>query len=96
MPPSTANKKLAVNLSTPRRPKGHVMPKQPEIDINYPGRLRSAHVLAVCAISHSSLYRRIKDGTFPKPDGVDGNRNFWSTSTILSFLHQPGETKNVN
>lgn len=70
------------------------MPKQPEIDINRPGRLRSAHVLAICAISHSSLYRRMKEGTFPKPDGVDGNRNYWSTSTVLSFLRE-GEKNDV-
>jgi predicted DNA-binding transcriptional regulator AlpA len=77
----------------PPRPKsghlnnrGHVLPRNPVIDINKPGRYRTCHVLAVCSFSHSTLYSRLKDGTFPEPDGKDGGLNFWNTSTIKKYL----------
>lgn len=64
----------------------HVLPRQPVIDLNNPGRLRTAHVLALCAISHSTLYARLKDGLFPSPDGKDGGLNYWNTRTIKTYL----------
>lgn len=64
----------------------HVLPRPPVIDINGPGRLRTAHVLALCGISHSTLYARIKSGEFPPPDGADGKMNYWNTQTIRDLL----------
>lgn len=64
----------------------HVQPRQPIIDLNHPGRLRTAHVLALCGISHSTLYARLKAGTFPQPDGKDGGLNYWNTLTIKTYL----------
>ncbi len=72
--------------SKPVRHRSHVMPRSPVIDINGPGRLRTAHVLALCGISHSTLYARLKLGLFPPPDGTDGKMNFWNTHTIRGFL----------
>jgi len=69
-----------------KKQRGHVLPRIPLIDINQPGRLRSAHVLALCGFSHSTLYARIKNGKFPRPDGMDGGLNFWNTQTIKSYL----------
>lgn len=66
--------------------RGHVLPRTPLIDINSPGRLRCAHILALCGFSHSTLYSRMKAGTFPAPDGRDGGLNFWRTDTIRSYL----------
>ncbi len=65
---------------------GHVVPRAPVIDISQPGRLRSAHVLALCGISHSTLYKRINSEKFPPPDGCDGGRNYWNTATIALYL----------
>lgn len=69
-----------------KRASGHVLPQSPLIDISKPGRLRTAHVLALFAISHSTLHVRMRAGAFPAPDGKDGGRNFWNTSTILQHL----------
>jgi len=70
-----------------RQPKcGHVAPRPPVIDLNGPGRLRTAHVLALCGISHSTLYLRLRAGTFPAPDGKDGGLNYWNTLTIKNYL----------
>lgn len=66
--------------------RGHVLPRTPLIDINSPGRLRCAHVLALCGFSHSTLYSRMKTGDFPAPDGRDGGLNFWNTLTIRNYL----------
>jgi predicted DNA-binding transcriptional regulator AlpA len=67
------------------RQRGHVLPSFPLIPLDGPGRLRTKHVLALCSISHSTLYSRQKSKTFPEPDGFDG-RNFWNTETIRNFL----------
>ena len=68
------------------RQRGHVKPRAPVIDIRRPGRLRSAHVLALCGFSHSTLYARLKSGCFPEPDGKDGGLNYWNTETIRQYL----------
>lgn len=67
------------------RQRGHVLPSFPAISLDGPGRLRTKHVLALCSISHSTLYSHQKKNTFPAPDGFDG-RNFWNTETIRNFL----------
>ena len=76
------------NASTIKRTqqRGHVLPRPPVIDLNGPGRLRTAHVLALCGISHSTLYVRLKTGTFPRPDGMDGGLLYWNTLTIKNYL----------
>ena len=76
------------DASTSRRTKqrGHVVPRPPVIDLNGPGRLRTAHVLALCGISHTTLYARLHAGNFPAPDGKDGGLNYWNTLTIKNYL----------
>lgn len=68
------------------RQKGHVLPRAPIISLSQPGRLKTAHVLALCSMSHSTLYVRQAQGLFPRPDGKDGSTNFWKTETIREFL----------
>lgn len=72
--------------SQPANRSSHVKPRSPVIDLNGPGRLRTAHVLALCGISHSTLYTRLKAGSFPQPDGKDGGLNYWNTLTIRQYL----------
>jgi predicted DNA-binding transcriptional regulator AlpA len=69
-----------------KRQRGHVIARAPVINLNGPGRLRTRHVLALCGISHSTLYARLKDGSFPQPDGKDGGLNYWNTETIRAYL----------
>lgn len=66
--------------------RGHVIPRAPVINLSGPGRLRTAHVLALCGFSHSTLYARQGEGTFPQPDGKDGGLNYWKTQTIKQYL----------
>ena len=82
------NRVLPLDLHTTNLTKnrGHVRPKPPIIDINQQGRLRSGHVLALCGISHSTLYLRMKQKLFPQPDGKDGGLNYWNTQTIKKYL----------
>lgn len=72
--------------SLKHKPRGHVLPRSPSISLNGPGRLRTAHILALCGISHSTLYARLKAGAFPMPDGKDGGLNYWKTETIRKYL----------
>lgn len=78
-------KPLAV-CAQPARRSSHVQPRAPVIDLNGPGRLRTANVLAVCGFSHSTLYARLNAGSFPQPDGKDGGLNYWNTQTIRQYL----------
>lgn len=81
------------STSTPTKAKkrrSHVTPRRPLIDLNEPGRLRTANVLALLGISHSTLYLRLKAGTVPAPDGRDGRLVYWRTETIRAFLEQRG------
>lgn len=66
--------------------RGHTRPAPPIIDINGPGRLRVAHLMALFGIAHSTLYARVRAGEMPPSDGKDGNIPFWFTSTILPYL----------
>ena len=70
----------------PKRRSSHVKPRPPVIDINTPGRLRTANILALFGISHSTLYTRLKSGTFPPADGSDGKLKYWNTQTIRPLL----------
>lgn len=72
--------------TTPKRRNGHVQAVAPPISLDGPGRLRVAHVMALCALSHSGIYARLAAKTFPQPDGRDP-RPFWNTRTILEFLN---------
>jgi predicted DNA-binding transcriptional regulator AlpA len=75
-----------IDIAKPKARVTHVLPRQPVIDLNQPGRLRTAHVLALCGISHSTLYARKKVHAFPEPDGKDGGLNYWNTKTIRAYL----------
>jgi predicted DNA-binding transcriptional regulator AlpA len=78
---------LAVLAASPSpKQRGHTRPKAPLISLDQPGRLRVAHLMALLAVSHSTLYERLKQGVFPKPDGFDGRCPWWRTSTIKSLL----------
>lgn len=69
-----------------RRKRTQVIPRRPEISLSEPGRLRTAHILAICGFMRSTLYNHMKKGGFPEPDGNDG-RNFWNTQTIREYLN---------
>lgn len=78
-----------IAAAKPKARLSHVQPRQPVIDLNHPGRLRTAHVLALCGISHSTLYSRLKAEAFPRPDGKDGGLIYWNTHTIRAYLEKP-------
>jgi predicted DNA-binding transcriptional regulator AlpA len=85
------DRKRRIRPALPARRPSHVTPRAPVIDLHGPGRLRTAHVLALCGISHSTLWARMKAGAFPTPDGKDGRLNYWNTETIRAYLSNRGE-----
>lgn len=76
--------------SSPKKRKGHTKPVTPLISLDAPGRLRVAHLLAVFAVSHSTLYAGIKTGRYPKADGMDGRIPYWNTQTVKMHLENGG------
>lgn len=47
--------------------------------------LRANEVTAMLRISHASLYRRVKDGTLPKPVKL-GAASRWNKSDIIAAI----------
>ncbi|MBN7129798.1 helix-turn-helix transcriptional regulator [Burkholderia multivorans] len=51
--------------------------------------LRRKQVEQVVGLSRSTIYQRIKDGTFPKPVSLGGRMVGWRASDIELFLVDP-------
>lgn len=45
--------------------------------VNDPVLIRLPEVMALCALSRSGIYERIKNGTFPAPVKLDGRPSAW-------------------
>ena len=69
----------------PARNRGHTRIRIPAIPLDMPGRYTTGNILAVTGWSHSTLYKRIKEGKFPPPE-KDGALNFWRTSVVRHAL----------
>jgi len=67
------------------RKSNHTRVKIPHIPLDMPGRYTTGNIMAVTGWSHSTLYNRIKEGTFPPPS-KSGSLNYWDTSTVRSAL----------
>ncbi|WP_343618684.1 hypothetical protein [Ralstonia sp.] len=65
---------------------GRIRASAPNISLDQPGRLRVANVMALLGVSHATLYKGMKAGRYPLPDGHDGVRPYWKTATIREFL----------
>jgi prophage regulatory protein len=49
--------------------------------------LKKKDILQLCAISHSTLYRMIKKGTFPEPVALTGGRSVaWREDDIAHWI----------
>lgn len=64
----------------------HTKPKPLKVPLDQPSRLFIAEVLGCFNISQSTLHEGVKLGKYPKPDGRDGRRPYWLSSTIRDFL----------
>lgn len=71
--------------SAQSRKSNHTRVKIPHIPLDMPGRYSTGNVMAVTGWSHSTLYNRIKEGTFPPPS-KSGSMNFWDTATVRAAL----------
>lgn len=74
-----------------KKRRGHVRPQTPLIPLDQPGRLLTCHVLAVSGWSHSKLYKKLKEASFPAPM-KDGRLNYWTTETVRAALGLSGAT----
>jgi len=67
---------------------GHSQPLPlTNVHLDVPMRLRVGHMLALFSVAHATLYRRMRAGQFPRPDGHDG-RPYWKSSTIKPLLEK--------
>ena len=55
-------------------------------DPNQDRFLREPEVLRMTALSRSAMYRRIKDGTFPKHFKIGGHYKMWSLNEVQRWM----------
>lgn len=82
--------KKTMHGSKPLGQRGHVLPKAYPYKLHKSTRLRTRHVLLMVGFSHSRLYEKMAEGSFPQPDSKVGY-NKWAVTTILAYLakHNP-------
>jgi hypothetical protein len=73
-------------LGNDRKKRGHAKPLPVPHELGDLKRLRVGHLMSLLSISHATLYARLLTGTIPKPDGKDGKRPYWKTSTVRALL----------
>lgn len=87
-----------VSAAVPSKPssggRNHTKARSLEnVDLEKPGRLRVGHLMTLFSVSHSTLYKHIKHGQIPTPDGRDGTRPFWLTETVRHALGAIAKTQ---
>jgi len=65
--------------------------RAPLMTLDQPGRLYVAHLMHLFQCSHQTIYSRVAQGAYPRPDGYDGKRPFWHTSTLLPLFRSGGD-----
>lgn len=68
------------------RSRGHTRARPPLIGLDQPGRLYVGNLMAIYGVSHSALYERLADGRLPRPDGRDGRRPYWLTTSVRNHI----------
>ena len=82
--PANNNPKSATSVQSKSSGHSKALPLH-NIDFTKPGRLRVGHLLTLFSVSHSGFYAHL--GTrYPAPDGKDGGRPYWKTSSVRDFL----------
>ena len=76
----------ATEPGTDKGKQGHAKPLPLPDELKDLRRLRCGHLMALLSISHATLYARLSTGTIPRPDGRDGRRPYWKTSTVKALL----------
>ncbi len=61
-------------------------------DLPSTGFLRQFKVLKLVPFSKSTLWRRVKDGTFPKPLKLSNRVTVWRVEDIRQWIEQQGRT----
>ena len=87
----TSNTSVAHAADDPgirKKKQGHAKPLPVPYELGDLKRLRVGHLMSLLSISHATLYARLLTGTLPKPDGRDGKRPYWKTSTVRALLER--------
>ncbi len=60
--------------------------RAPLMHLDQPGHLHISNLMYLYQCSRQTIYARLGNGKLPKPDGFDGRRPFWKTSSIRPFF----------
>jgi len=86
---------IVIKRPEPARRKHHTGAKPKSVDalvINEHTRLRVGHLLTLLGVKHSmEIYRRLKAGKLPPPDGKMKNHPYWLIDTIRPYLPDSGK-----
>ncbi len=81
---------LATVVATTNAPKTRNIDSTPAAFLPEVGFLRQSQVLAIIPISKSTLWRRIRAGTFPRPIKLSARVTVWRVEDIRSWIARQG------
>lgn len=85
-----------VEIKSKPKSNGHTRPKPPDFSLDYDdARLRVCNLMSLFGVSHSTLYKGIKTGRYPKRDGKDGSIPYWRAKTVKEFLQESEPLKYI-
>jgi predicted DNA-binding transcriptional regulator AlpA len=67
-------------------------PSLPRVESGAPLRQRSTglrDVIRICALSRSTIYRRVADGTFPPPVQLGPRASAWRADALQAWTENP-------
>lgn len=67
-------------------------PASSPLDMPVTGFQRQVQVLKLVPFSKSTLWRRVKEGTFPKPLKLSDRVTVWRVEDIRQWINQQGST----
>jgi prophage regulatory protein len=65
-----------------------IIPKR-QVDAVAPAFYRLRDVVRICALSRSTIYRRIADGTFPSQVRLGPRASAWSSDALQTWIDDP-------
>ena len=87
---------FAKSASALKKAKPRPSAKKPAMTVYEDGRYWIANLAFVLNVSRQTIYVKMKEGSYPKPDGHDGRRPYWMTSTVRSYMEKSGYSGNLD
>jgi prophage regulatory protein len=86
---SACGSRPVVDSTASRHPVVRDAAQTPQSPGTLPGFYRLREVMRACALSRSTIYRRIAEGRFPAPVHLGGRASGWSRAALQQWMEDP-------